>query len=118
MKFGLKMDFKINFHGKIINLRDVGLCNNIFSQAKGLMFSKKNKILLFIFKIKSKRAIHSFFVRKPFLAIWMNNGVVVDIKIIKPWKISVKPKEKFDILLEIPVDNKQIFDFPVDLRNI
>ena len=61
---------KIKVKGKIIEAK---VCNNIFQQARGLMFKKNSKPLLFVFKNYKKRAIHSFFC-KPFIAIWFNNN--------------------------------------------
>ena len=93
-------DFKFNYKGKEKNL-NVKVCDNVFSQASGLMFKRKSKPLLFIFKTKKRRAIHSFFC-KPFIAIWFDGEQVVDVKRIRSWKFSIKPTEKFDKLLEIP----------------
>ena len=89
---------KIKIRGKII---ETEICNNIFSQARGLMFRKKSLPLLFIFKNAKKRAIHSLFC-VPFRAIWFNKGIIVDEKFVKPWKLYIKPKKEFDKLLEIP----------------
>ena len=94
------MKFKFKYKGKEINL-DVKECKNIFSQTRGLMFKKNSKPLLFIFKTAKKRAIHSFFC-KPFFAIWFENNKIVDVKIVRNWKFSIKPAERFDKLLEIP----------------
>lgn len=80
---------------------DVRVLKSIWSQARGLMFKEKSKPLLFVFKTKKKRAIHSFFC-KPFIAIWFDGDGIVDVKKVKPWKFSIKPSEKFDKLLEIP----------------
>ena len=94
--------FKFKQKNRIMEL-DVGVCETSFSQARGLMFRKKNLPLLFVFKSVKKRSIHSFFC-KPFYAIWFDGDKIVDEKFVKSWKFSVLPKEKFDILLEIPVD--------------
>jgi len=75
----------------------------------GLMFSrrKKAKILLFEFKKPVKMAIHSYFVFFPFLAIWLDSkNKVLDLKIVKPFKIGVLPSEKFTRLIEIPLSVK------------
>jgi uncharacterized membrane protein (UPF0127 family) len=104
---------KIKVKGKIIEAK---VCNNIFQQARGLMFKKNSKPLLFVFKNSKKRAIHSFFC-KPFIAIWFNNNKIVDLKLVKSNKFSIKPKEKFNKLLEIP-NNDIIFKSFLDEENI
>jgi uncharacterized membrane protein (UPF0127 family) len=79
----------------------------------GLMFkSKKTNNLLFQFS--SNPSIHSFFVFFPFLAIWLNdNDEVVDFSVVKPFTLSVKPKNKASKLIEVPRSkkNSEIFRF-------
>ena len=94
------MKFQFNYKGKNFNI-DAEECNNYFLRAKGLMFRKKSKPLLFVFGKQTKRAIHSLFCI-PFIAVWLDGDNIIDVKIIKPWKISVFPRGKFDKLLEIP----------------
>lgn len=82
---------------------------NWFEKIIGLMFSKKEdaKTLIFEFETSSKRAIHSFFVFFPFLAIWRNSRrQIIKIQVIKPWKFSVKPRKNFKELIEIPINKK------------
>jgi uncharacterized membrane protein (UPF0127 family) len=98
-----KMKFEFNHKGKKEKL-DVEVCDNIFSKARGLMFKKKSKPLLFVFNRPTREAIHSFFCVK-FIAIWFMNNKIVDVKIVNPWKISVRPKQKFNKLLEIPFND-------------
>ncbi len=96
--------FRIKFEGKNLVISDYTVCKSIFSRARGLMFRSKkyNKPLLFIFNKPGNYSIHSFFCRK-FVAVWMLNNKIIEIKIVKPWKFSVTPKEKFNLLLEIPL---------------
>lgn len=71
----------------------------------GLMFKSRNKAkpLLFSYKFLNRMAIFSYFITFDFIAIWINKeGRVVDIKNIKPKTKSIKPKEKFVKLIEIP----------------
>ncbi|MBT4166215.1 hypothetical protein HOE04_04225 [archaeon] len=71
----------------------------------GLMFKKNSPPLLFIFKKPTRQPIHSFFC-KPFIAIWLNKeNQIIEKKLIKPYQISIKPKQKFTKLLEIPQNN-------------
>ena len=85
-------------------------CNSLFSKTLGLMFRKNSPPLLFTFKKPAKISIHSFFC-KPFIAIWFLHNKIVDIKLVKPNKFSIKPKDKFDKLLEIPLNNKEFLTF-------
>jgi uncharacterized membrane protein (UPF0127 family) len=110
------MKFKFNYHGKNIEM-DVDVCDNIFSKAMGLMFKKKSKPLLFVFKRQTDEAIHSFFC-VPFIAIWFLNNKIVDEKIVNPWEISIKPKTKFDVLLEIPKNDNKFLEISRRHRNI
>lgn len=103
------VNFKFNYRGKEKNI-EVKVCDNFFSQARGLMFRKKSKPLLFVFRKKKNRAIHSFFC-VPFVALWFNGNKIVDVKIINPWKVSIKPSSKFDTLLEIPFNDKNFLVF-------
>tara|TARA_Y100000310_G_scaffold228680_1_gene230974 strand:+ start:3618 stop:3947 length:330 start_codon:yes stop_codon:yes gene_type:complete len=109
------MKFSFKYNGREINL-DVKISKNISSQIRGLMFRRKSKPLVFIFKNKKKRAIHSLFC-KPFIAIWFDGDKIVDVKKIKPWKFFIKPREKFDKLLEILLDDVTFKEF-LDEENL
>ena len=110
------MIFRFKYKGKNIKL-DVEKYDNIFSQARGLMFRKQSKPLLFIFKKSKKRIIHSFFC-KPFFAIWFNKGSIIDAKLINPWRFSIKPKGKFNHLLEVLINDPNFLLFADGKRNI
>jgi len=100
-----KATFRFKYKNKKINLK-VNICNNTFSQARGLMFRKKSLPLLFIFKTTKKRAIHSFFC-EPFIAIWFNENKIIKIKDIKKPNFHIIPDDKFDKLLEISANNQE-----------
>jgi len=108
-------NFKFNYKGKEKNI-NVRILKSVWGQARGLMFKKKSEPLLFIFKNKKKRAIHSFFC-KPFIAIWFDGDKIVDVKKINSWNFSIRPIEKFDKLLEIP-SNEIIFKSFLDEENL
>jgi uncharacterized membrane protein (UPF0127 family) len=75
----------------------------------GLMFTSRERAraLLFEFSKPTKLAITSWFVFFPFVAIWLNEeGRIIQIQKVKPFENSVKPKEKFVKLIEIPVNKK------------
>ncbi|MEN9626325.1 MAG: hypothetical protein RL557_653 [archaeon] len=98
------MNFSFKLKGKKITI-PVRECRSLFSQMQGLMFSEKTDVLLFIFKKKTRQPIHSFFCKK-FVAIWFRDKEIVDVRAVNPWRFSVKPKQLFDTLLEIPVGNQ------------
>lgn len=97
------VEFNFEYKEKRFNL-DIEKCDNYFLRARGLMFRKKSKPLLFIFAKSTKQAIHSLFCI-PFIAIWFNKKEIIDIKLVKPWRLSVFPNKKFDKLLEIPCND-------------
>ena len=92
--------FNFQFNGKRFDL-EVEECKTIFEKTRGLMFKRNSKPLLFYFNKETREPIHSFFC-KSFFAIWFDGDKVVDAKLVKPWKFSVRPKQKFDRLLEVP----------------
>ena len=106
------MKFDFNYKKRKFSL-DTDVCDSILSQARGLMFKKDSKPLLFVFKTAKRRAIHSFFCL-PFVAVWFNGNKIVDVKLIKPWIVSIKPEKMFDRLLEIPFNDKHYLLFTDD----
>ena len=111
-------NFTLKIKNKKINIK-VKICKSLFSQLLGLMFKNESPSLLFIFRKPKKISIHSFFCRK-FIAIWLIDKNIIDIRIIKPNSLSVKPDKEFNKLLEIPENNiefKKIQKF-IDDKNI
>jgi len=102
----MKKTINFRFEGKKYSVKNYIICDNVFSKARGLMFRpKKFKTpLLFVFSKPGNYAIHSFFCRK-FIAIWMHNKKIIDVKLVSPWKLSVLPKGKFNFLMEVPLLN-------------
>jgi len=99
----LPKTIKFELNGKKYSIKNFKILKNIFQKMRGLMFRKKdfNTPLLFVFSKPGKYAIHSFFCRK-FIAVWMLDLKVIDVKIVKPYKFSVTPERKFNLLLEVP----------------
>ncbi len=88
-----------------INLRVCGF----FKKAFGLMFTPREKAraLLFDFPNPTRMAITAWFVFFPFVAIWLDeNGKIMSVKTVKPFKSSLRPNEKFSKLIEIPINSK------------
>lgn len=106
---------KIKIKGKIIEVKE---CRSILSKARGLMFKKQSKPLLFVFNKPTKQSIHSFFC-PAFIAIWLNKGKIIDEKVVKPFCFYIKPKEPFTHLVEIPLgNNNNDFGISDDNRKI
>lgn len=103
---------KVNYRGKEIEIPVRKL--EKWEMGLGLMFrSRESKNLLFEFSSPKRRAIHSYFVFFDFLAVWIRGGRVLECRVVRPFTFSAVPKEKFDTLIEIPVDkrNMKIVDF-------
>ncbi len=105
------------FYNKNKITLDVKECKNIFEKTTGLMFRKKSPSLLFIFNGPVNVSIHSFFC-VPFVAVWFNENKIIDKKYIKSWKINIKPKKKFDKLLEIPIWSREFNLFSDEFRKV
>ena len=88
----------------------------------GLMFRTKNtKNLLFEFNKPTKMSIHSFFVFFDFVAVWIDDeNKILEYQVIKPFQVSIKPKNNFSKLIELPLNNKNktILSSLVGKRNI
>ena len=110
------MKFNFKYKGENFSM-DVKRCKSVFSKATGLMFRKKSKPLLFVFNRPTRQSIHSFFCQ-PFVAIWFNNNKIVEVKIVKPRIFSVKPKKRFNLILEIPINDKNFSRFVDGHRKI
>jgi uncharacterized membrane protein (UPF0127 family) len=93
---------KISIGGELVSVRKVGVFNF------GLMFrGSRTDNLLFEFSKKGFRAITSFFVFFPFLAVWLDDkNNVVDWRVVKPFRFSINSKKKFRKLVEIPINDK------------
>jgi len=102
----MRKKISLNFKGKSLKL-NVTICNS-FRKFSGLMFkSRDTEILLFEFSKNTEIRIHSFFVFFPFFAIWIDDkNKIVQIKKVKPFTFSVRPKESFRKILEIPINEK------------
>lgn len=103
------MDVKINYKNKNIKIKNLTECKSIFSRTRGLMFRKKIIPLIFKFKRPVRLGIHSLFVFNKFVAIWIKNNKVIDVKIIKPWKPFIKINKEFDTLIELPIEERKRF---------
>lgn len=93
---------KLIIKNKTLEIKE---CKTLFSQAKGLMFSRKikeNKALLFFRKYESilDSSIHMFFVFYKIKVFWLDkNFKIVDQCLAKPFKIYA-PKIKSKYILE------------------
>jgi len=113
------MNFNLKIKDNPITLK-VKPLNTILQKTIGLMFKNNSPILLFNFKRPTKTSIHSFFCNI-FIAIWLLEGEIIDIKIVEPNQLSIKPREKFNQLIEIPNNSdyfQKITKILDDTRNI
>ena len=103
---------RIYFRGRGIEISVRRLA--YFEMGRGLMFrSQEVENLLFDFDVEGRRMIHSFFVFFPFLALWLDSGNnVVEWRIIRPFRFSVRPSRQFRKLIEIPFNerNKKVIN--------
>jgi uncharacterized membrane protein (UPF0127 family) len=91
------------------------VCDNVFSQARGLMFRSRSKapVLIFKFDRDVREPIHSLFVQFSFVSIWLDeNFKVVEKRRVEPWKFYICPRENFRYFVEVPISegNKKILD--------
>lgn len=78
-------------------------CKNPFSKALGLMFSKKNKTLIFTFSREKIISLHMFFVFYPIDVLYLNKDrKVVQLKEnFKPFRILIA-KNPAKYIIELP----------------
>ena len=70
----------------------------------GLIFYRD--VLLFNFGKNSNSKIHSLFCPK-FVAVWLDErNKVVDLKVVKPWRLSGSSAKPFSKLVEIPINRE------------
>ncbi len=103
----MKKEITIEYKGEKLKL-DAEDCN-LLQKITGLMFSRREKarILLFKFRKEQKIKIHSVFVFYPFIAIWLDDkNRVIGINLVKPFKLSISPKQPAFSLVEIPLNKK------------
>ncbi|MCH8003356.1 MAG: DUF192 domain-containing protein [Nanoarchaeota archaeon] len=108
IKFLLFRNFLSKMHiknktKKTLLARNAKACTSIISKSSGLMFSKKNKPLIFIFKKEKINPLHMFFVFYPIDVLFLNkNKIVVEMKEnFKPFSFYA-PKNKSKYIIELP----------------
>lgn len=95
---------------------------SFFGRFFGLMFKSSGaENLLFEFEDDVNTRITSLFVFFPFLAVWLDaEDKVLDVKIVKPFTLSIFPKRPFRKLVEITFnsENREILGNLVEKRKI
>ena len=95
----------INETKKLTLAQEVKLCENVFSRAIGLMFSRKNVNLglVFPFKKEKKVSLHMWFVFYPIDVLFLdkNKKVVEIVHRFKPFSFY-KPEKKAKYVVELP----------------
>ena len=96
----------INFLDKSVKLKVK--TTNSFTKFIGLICRTRFcDNLIFKFKKDTRISIHSFFVFFPFLAIWLDSKKkVLDMKIVKPFSLNIRPRKKFRTIVEIPINDR------------
>ena len=111
---------KIFFKSKPLEIKVKPL--SALEKFTGLMFRlSDNENLLFRFKKPSRHSIHSLFVFRKFLAVWLNKeNKVQQISLVKPFTLSIKPSQPVTKLIEIPLNknNEHIIKKLVGKGNI
>ena len=110
------MIFRFTLNKKRYKVR-VKVIEGVFSKFFGLMFKKKSPPLLFLFKRKTLQSIHSFFCM-PFIAIWFLEDKVIDFRVIEGWRINIKPRRKFNKLLEIPFSERLFKPLSTEIKKM
>lgn len=102
----MKKRIGLIYKGKKIYI-DADACYGI-KKYIGLMFKPKNtNALLFDFGRPVKKPIHSIFVFFPFVAVWLDDkNKVIEIRVIKPFTLLIRPKKRYQKLIEIPFNPK------------
>lgn len=74
---------------------------------RGLMFRSRNtEPLEFVFDKDVHIAIHSLFVFFSFYAYWFSSkGELIEKRLVKPFRINIRPEKSFRVLMEIPILN-------------
>jgi len=85
---------------------EIELADTHFSKARGLMFRRKlDHALVFLLDSETilGATIHSFFVFFPFDIVWLDNGrKIVDMAVVRPFRLFVAPKKRARYFLELP----------------
>jgi len=94
-----------NYRGKKVNV-DARVCKGS-SMGLGLMFRTKNTMpVLFELGSPVRLALTSLFCFFSFVVVWFKDDKIVDIKVVKPWRFIINSKNRFDKILEIPINKK------------
>ena len=93
---------KNNNNNRIL-AKEAKLCKNSFSKALGLMFSRKNKTLLFVFNKEKIISLHMFLVFYPIDVLFLNkNKKIVEIKQNFRTFTFYNPQNKARYIIELP----------------
>lgn len=102
------MQVIIKHNSKNVKIKNVKKLSE-FGKGIGLMFHRREKCpaMLFEFDKPTRMRIHSLFVFFKFAAVWLDDkNKIIDLKIVKPFRLSVSCKKPFYKLLEIPLNRE------------
>jgi uncharacterized membrane protein (UPF0127 family) len=94
------------FKGKLFSINVRKVAHFSF----GLMFrTKRTENILFEFSKPSDISLTSIFVFFPFAVLWLDDkNKVVDLRIVKPFELTIQSKKKFHKIVEIPLNKSNI----------
>jgi uncharacterized membrane protein (UPF0127 family) len=102
------MQVTIKQNSKKVVINNVKVLSEL-GKGIGLMFKKREgcPAMLFEFDKPTTMGIHSLFVFFKFGAVWLDDkNRIIDMKIVKPFRLSISSKKPFYKLLEIPINNE------------
>lgn len=102
------MKFNLTYKNKRLKIK-AKPCKDIFSQGIGLMFKsyQGSEVLAFILKTPRNLAITTYFCFFPILMLFIKNKKIVSYKIAEPFILNIRPKEKINLMIEIPLNKKE-----------
>lgn len=89
-------------------VKNAKLCKSIWCKTKGLMFKKitKDEALVMKFKGEKNLGFHNWFVPQTLQLVSVKNNRVVEIRILKPWRMLFM-KEPATYVIEM-LPNKKV----------
>jgi len=114
------MDLIIKQKSKRIKIQNVKKLSE-FGKGIGLMFHSREKCpaMLFEFPCPTTMKIHSLFVFFSFAAIWTDDkNKIIEMKIVKPFRLSVSCKKSFYKLVEIPLNTEYKKEIKLLFKNM
>jgi uncharacterized membrane protein (UPF0127 family) len=114
------MKMIIKHNSKNIEIKNVKKLSE-FGKGIGLMFHCRERCpaMLFEFRKPTRMRIHSLFVFFKFAAIWLDErNKIIDLKIVNPFRFSIRPEKSFYKLVEIPLNTEYKKEIRLLFKNL